>query len=547
MCGRGRQVLENARNLCHDAFLASKSEAASYKILAFEAARDGLRRFTVLSAVLMEPHTGQVLITQRAKVLTLASFTLDPSKMTGLEFCVAGLGFAEHQNEAWNALNVVCSMFAEVRDQPEGVRLIETILSYMAEALVIARNQVLEAWKDDPPMTWIPSRKDLKDIHNRNEEAARNRVRRQFTVRDTIFTTVKDAHSSGQQSSVLGKSFVLECMADRQIYDLGRKLVDLYQEQKILPLQLRETGNSSAFATYIYSSLGRPVVAEEYRNIFSSGKVNIRQSKSGTLIFVPHSCIVTMTTHGMVCKSIKVENSQVFEYNSADRFALLPHLISILGLREDDALLSALVTEMDENAYLVADPMTFDIRACMTRSLETSRRVFRVSALHEDARKFVGNDHYQGLVREAVSLLARLGATVPPEYVGRSCFYDITRDLKGYRDQSTQMQILFDRGVVLDGLGCQILVNESHILGKLNIAVDGGHVITHLVKNNLRKHRPTPEENNEEFKAMRAAVEAAGLVMMSAAFDIYGEVRLAVTRSDPGNGMFAIFDGCEAR
>jgi len=88
----------------------------------------------------------------------------------------------------------------------------------------------------------------------------------------------------------------------------------------------------------------------------------------------------------------------------------------------------------------------------MTRSLETSRRVFRVSTLHEDARKVVGNDHYEGLVREAVSLLARLGATVPPEYVGRSCFYDITRDLKHYTDQSAQIRILFDSGVVLDGL-----------------------------------------------------------------------------------------------
>jgi hypothetical protein len=99
--------------------------------------------------------------------------------------------------------------------------------------------------------------------------------------------------------------------------------------------------------------------------------------------------------------------------------------------------------------------MTFDVRACMTQSLETSRRVFRVSTLHEDARKVVGNDHYEGLVREAVSLLARLGATVPPEYVGRSCFYDITRDLKRYTDQSAQVRILFDRGVVLDGHPCR--------------------------------------------------------------------------------------------
>jgi hypothetical protein len=161
----GRQALENARKLCHDLFLASRPDSASYRILAFEAARDDHRRFAVLSAVIMEPNTGQVLIMSRDEVLTSASFTLDPMKTSGLEFCVASLGCARHQRGAWDALNVVCSMFAEVRDQPEGVRLIETMLSYLAESLAIARDQVLLTWKNDPPMTWIPSRNDLKDIH----------------------------------------------------------------------------------------------------------------------------------------------------------------------------------------------------------------------------------------------------------------------------------------------------------------------------------------------------------------------------------------------
>ena len=144
-----------------------------------------------------------------------------------------------------------------------------------------------------------------------------------------------------------------------------------------------------------------------------------------------------MTTHGMVCNPVKVESSQIFAYDSADRFVLLPHLIEILGLRQDDVLLSTLVREMDDNAYLIADPMTMNVRACITRSLEESRKEFRVSALHDAALQTAGKDHFQGLMREAVSLLARLGATVPREYIGRASFLDVTRELKNYRDFSS--------------------------------------------------------------------------------------------------------------
>lgn len=205
------------------------------------------------------------------------------------------------------------------------------------------------------------------------------------------------------------------------------------------------------------------MVAEEYRQIFSSRKVNVCRANSGTQIFVPHSELVTMTTYGMECKPVQIKNSQIFSYETADRFALLPHLLEILDLRQYDVLLSTLRREMDENPYLVADPITFDVRACMVRSFETSRRQFRVSTLHEDARRAVGAEDFQGLVREAVSLLARLGATVPPEYVGRSCFYDVTRELKGYRDSSSQFHLLFDRGVTLDGLSCDVSLDGSLI------------------------------------------------------------------------------------
>lgn len=542
----GRQVFENARRMCLGSFSSPSPSAVSYKILAFEAARDEHRRFSVLSAVMIQSDTGQVLVVSRDKVLTLESYTLDITKAGGLEYCVSGLGDIEHQEAVWSTLNVLCSMFAEVHNESNAVKLIESMLNYLATGLSMARRN-LETWATNPPVTLIPSRKDLKDIHNRNNENVRNRIQRQFTIRDNMFSSIRDAHTRADDVSPTEKSFALKCLADRHIYDLGKRLTHYYQTQTVLPVQHRETGSSSAFATYIYRSLERTVVAEEYRNIFSSGKVNIRQAKSGTLVFVPHSGIVTMTTYGMICKRIEVTNSQVFDYNSADRFALLPHLIALLGLREDDALLSNLVREMDENAYLVADPMTADVRACMTRSFETSQRVFRVSTLHEDARRMVGSDNYQGLVREAVSLLARLGASVPSEYVDRSCFYDITRELKGYRGQSTQMRILFDRGVVLDGLGCTVSVSGSNIIARLNVAVRDGHVIAVFSRNHLRPHRPTKEENDEEFQAMRAAIEAAGLKFMSASYDIHGEIRLAVTRSDPGNGLFCMFDGCEAR
>jgi hypothetical protein len=59
------------------------------------------------------------------------------------------------------------------------------------------------------------------------------------------------------------------------------------------------------------------------------------------------------------------------------------------------ALLSIAHKEMDSDEYLVADPMTADVRACIVRSLEVARRQFRVSIFHEMARQAVGDDEYK--------------------------------------------------------------------------------------------------------------------------------------------------------
>lgn len=558
----GRQVLENARGLC---LTTGYSHAAQRDlvILAFEAARDDHRRFALLTAVLMDSVTGDVMFVDKGIIKTSTHYTLKPSDYSGLNMQdfvlddarISGMapieGEAQSSTRAWDALNVLCSMFAEAPKTTGLCDLINTMSTQLVKGLK-AGLATMNRLERSSGNIWIPSRKDLQKIHHSNEEEVRASVRRHFTIRDAIvqgitatdeeFEIMVKGDEAAQQVS---KSWILDCMADRSFSQLGRILVREYENQKVLPTQTRDSGNSSVFATYIYRSLGRGVVAEEYRQIFSSGKVNIRRAKSGTLIFVPHSGIVTMTTHGMVCKSVDVINSQIFTYESADRFALLPHLLSILGLRNEDPLLAILVREMDENAYLVADPMTLDVRACMAKAFETSKRVFRTSTLHEEARRVVGVEHYQGLVREAVSLLARLGATVPAEYVGRSCFYDITRDLKGYRNQSSQMQLLFDRGVTLDGTGCELsVVNETSLLVKVIVEHEDAFVIAPIKKNNLRPHQA---ELDPEMQAMEAAVKEAGLVLMKPTYEVYGELRLAVTRSDPGRGLFCIFKDCEAR
>jgi len=250
----------------------------------------------------------------------------------------------------------------------------------------------------------------------------------------------------------------------------------------------------------------------------------------------------------MDTKPVEVINSQIFSYESADRFALLPHLLSILGLGKEDALLSIIHREMDENPYLVSDPMTADIRGFMLQSFETKQRTFRVSTLHEDARQAVGPEDCAGLVREAISLLARLGAAVPAEYISRSCFYDVTRDVKGYRDISALCHILFDRGVTLEGLDCELSVNGNEVfIAKLMIEAPGqnSHVIARINRSNVR--RKPRDEGDEFIRKLTAAIEGTGLMLMRPEFDIHGEIHLAVTRSDPGRGILAHFANCEAR
>lgn len=309
-----------------------------------------------------------------------------------------------------------------------------------------------------------------------------------------------------------------------------------------MPAQIRNSPSSSIFATYIYNSLGRPTVAEEYRHIFSSGKVNIRKSNSGTLIFVPHSNLVTMTTHGMVCKDLKVENSQIFSYNNADRFVLLPHLLEILGLRDDDELLSTLVREMDDNPYLVADPITADVQARITQSLEECKRKFKVSELHDDARRIAGEEHFHGLVREAVSLLVRLGATVPETYVNRASFYDVTRQLQEYKNVSSHIGLLFDRGVTLDGLTCEICLNgEIAIFATRHRGA--GFVIAHIKTEQLSQ-RPPPTHGELDDEAVVA--QNAGLASRRLIYDVRGNLRLIVTQSNPGRGLLSLFNRCYA-
>jgi hypothetical protein len=541
----GRQVLENARGFCKKPYATDLNDKpTACKVIAFEASRDDHRRFALVTAVLMS-GTGQVIFYDHGTIRTSDNYTLDASAHNGLEFSVQTARQGGDCTTSWSALSALCSMFAEVHKEKEGVRLVNLIINRVGVGLKACKDQ-LETLEKGCLATWIPSRGDLHQIHVRNDETTRSRLQRGFTAREELINGIRATSPTEYSESPDEKLWTLACLSDPNTSSLGRKLVKAYEEQQILKIQARESGSSSIFATYIYSSLGRTVVAEEYRQIFSSGKVNIRRAKSGTLIFVPHSGIVTMTTHGMICKDVKVENSQVFSYYSPNRFALLPHLLEILGLRNEDTLLSILVREMDENAYLVADPLTFDVRACMTRSFEQSRREFRVSTLHEAARRAAGPEDYPGLVREAVSVLARIGASVPSEYVGRACFYDVTRDLKQYKDTSSQVRLLFDRGVTLDGLGCGISLNVSNeVLVSIYTEHEGAFIIAQVKKQNLR--RKPEEEMDEEMRAMAAAVEAAGFVFMRPMFEVHGELHLAVTRTDPGQGIPASLENCEAR
>ena len=168
----------------------------------------------------------------------------------------------------------------------------------------------LDSLRNSEAPVWVPSRNDLKQIHNRNDETTRMRLHRSFKAKNSLIGSIKtisNLHISKNEGDKT--SLALQCLADREIFHLGGRLAKAYEEQQTLSTKVCESGSSSVFATFIYSSLGRSVVAEEYRQIFSSRKVNIRRARSGTLIFAPHSELVTMTTHGMVCNPVKVESS----------------------------------------------------------------------------------------------------------------------------------------------------------------------------------------------------------------------------------------------
>ena len=544
-CGDdGRKFLEHAKNFCGKAWHQSPTHSPKRcKVLAFEASRDPHRRFALLTAVVVD-STQRVILFDRGAVSTSTEYSVDASSHEGLEFCFIEEDHVEESRDrAWIALSVLCAMFAEVNKLRDwtGTKLVNRIVTTLNRGLKTCTTR-LGSIQEANETGWIPSKGDLKQIHNRNDEATRVRLCRRFSVRGALVGGIKQLGETTSSEMPADILWTLTCLADRNTDHLGRMMVKAYEDQKTLPVQIRNSGSSSVFATYIYKSLGDAKVAEEYKDIFTSRKVNIRRAKSGTLIFVPHSGIVTMTTHGMVCKSIEVQNSQIFSYDSADRFAFLPHLLQILGLAQDDVLLSTLVREMDENAYLVADPLTIDVRACMTRSFEAANCTFRVSSLHEVARQVVGPDHFQGLVREAVSVLTRVGATVPQEYINRSCFYDVTRSIKGYRDRSARITIVFDRGVILDKLACDVSADGQSV--SLHHEHEGAYVIARISKKNLRRH---VGDVADELGPMAAALREAGLVMMPPTYDVLGELQLVVTQSNPGRGIFSLFEGAEAR
>ena len=542
--GDGRKVLEHAKTFCGRIWhQALPLNAMHCKVLAFEASRDDHRRFALLNAVMVD-STNQVILINQSAMLTSTEYSVSASSHEGLEFHFTEKDYnQECKGYIWQALSVLCAMFAEVNRLPDGAgsKLVNNMLKILDRGLNTCTSQ-LQLVHEGNKTIWIPSKGDLKRIHNRNDDETRVNLRRRFSARDALVAGIKQLDERSFSNIRTDKFWTLTCLADRKTTQLGRNMVKAYEDQKILPVQNRNSGSSSVFATYIYKSLGNSKVAEEYKDIFTSRKVNIRRARSGTLVFVPHSETVTMTTHGMVCKPVEIQNSQIVSYDPAARFAFLPHLLQILGLTQDDALLSTLVREMDENAYLVADPLTLDVRACMTRSFETANRTFRVSSLHEMARQAVGPDHFQGLVREAVSILTRLGATVPQEYINRSCFYDVTRYIKEYRDKSGSISILFDRGVILDHLSCDVSTDAQFV--SLHHDHEGASVIARISKKNLRRH---VDDAVDELDPMVAAIRASGLVLMKPTFDVLGELQLVVTQTNPGRGIFSLFEDAEAR
>ena len=96
----------------------------------------------------------------------------------------------------------------------------------------------------------------------------------------------------------------------------------------------------------------------------------------------------------------------------------------------------------------------------------------------------------------------------------------------------------------MDGLGCEVSLDGT--LAIVDTQHEEAFVIAPINSKSLRR-RPPPDKDDEEFRAMEAAIKEAGLVMMRAVFDVHGELHIAATRSDPGRGILSLFNGCEAR
>lgn len=124
---------------------------------------------------------------------------------------------------------------------------------------------------------------------------------------------------------------------------------------------------------------------------------------------------------------------------------------------------------------------------------EESRRPSRSSRFprYIERLKVIGDEDYPVLVRKAVSLLAGLGAMIPKQYVGGPSFYDITRELKGYKSISSHFCVFFDRGIILEGVSDQVLGASHGRVGMVNVDIEG-------YEREILTREPSPKEKDEE-------------------------------------------------
>ena len=159
----GRQLLENARGFCKKPYGPYLNDISTdCKVVAFEASRDDHRRFALVTAVVMS-GPGQVIFYDHGTIRT-SDNNLDASAHNGLEFPVQAVGSGGDYAGSWAIFYALCSMFAEVHKEKEGVRLVNLIMNRVGMGLKACKNQ-LETLEKSFLATWIPSRDDLRQIH----------------------------------------------------------------------------------------------------------------------------------------------------------------------------------------------------------------------------------------------------------------------------------------------------------------------------------------------------------------------------------------------